>query len=187
MGWYSIVAIAVALAMDAFAVAIVSGLTLQTLTHRHLFRLAFHFGLFQSGMFVAGWYVGSAARTLIAASDHWIAFILLAGVGANIIRGGLTGDGQPRRVTDPTSGWQLVMLSFATSIDALAVGISLALIGTSITAAVLAVGVTAAAFTITGMMLGRRIGHIWGRRMELLGGVVLIVIGLKIVWDHVVV
>ncbi len=187
MSWFSLLAIAVALAMDAFAVAVVTGLTLKTLTNRHLFRLAFHFGIFQSGMFAAGWYLGSAIQRLIAASDHWIAFILLLLVGGNIIRGSVAGEERRSRpAPDPTSGWSLVLLSFATSIDALAVGLSIALIGTSITAAAFAVGLTAAAFTVTGMMLGRRIGQMWGRRVEMLGGIILITIGLKIVWDHVV-
>ncbi len=185
MTWFSLLAIAVALAMDAFAVAIVTGLTLEALTRRHLFRLAFHFGLFQAGMFAAGWYLGSAIQRLLSASDHWIAFVLLVLVGGNIIRGSFAKGASARPATDPTSGWQLVVLSFATSVDALAVGISVALIGTSVTAAAFAIGLTAAAFTVTGMVLGRRIGRMWGRRVELLGGIILIVIGLKIVWDHV--
>jgi manganese efflux pump family protein len=182
MSWFSLLVIAVALAMDAFAVAIVTGLTLKALTNRHLFRLAFHFGLFQAGMLAAGWYAGSVIHSLIGASDHWIAFILLALVGGNIIRGSFAESPSP--AADPTSGWQLVMLSLATSIDALAVGLSLALLGSSITAAALAVGLTAAAFTVTGMMLGRRIGQLWGRRVELLAGIILIAIGLRIVWEH---
>lgn len=186
MSWFGLLAIAVALAMDAFAVAIVTGLTLQALTRRHLFRLAFHFGIFQAGMFVAGWYLGSGIQSLIAAADHWVAFILLLLVGGNILRGSFAGPERLHSAADPTSGWQLVMLSVATSIDALAVGLSLALIGTSITAAALAVGFTAAAFTVTGMMLGRRIGRMWGRRVEMVGGLILIAIGLKIVWEHVV-
>jgi putative Mn2+ efflux pump MntP len=149
-----------------------------------LFRLAFHFGLFQAGMFAAGWYAGAAIQNLISASDHWIAFLLLLLVGGNIIRGSFADDQSSRAVADPTSGWQLVMLSFATSIDALAVGLSLAIIGTSVTLAALAIGFTAAIFTVTGMMLGRRIGRLWGRRVELAGGIVLITIGMKIVWDH---
>ncbi len=183
--WYGLLAIAVALAMDAFAVAIATGLTLRILTRRHLFRLAFHFGIFQSGMFAAGLFLGSAVEALVAAYDHWIALALLVAVGANIICGALSGDWQSRTTADPTSGWQLVILSFATSVDALAVGISVALIGNSNTAAVLMVGVASAILTLTGMVLGRRIGQMWGRRVELLGGIILIVIGLKIVWDHV--
>lgn len=183
MSWFSILAIAVALAMDAFAVAMVTGLTLSRLTRRHFFRLAFHFGLFQAGMLLAGWYVGSGIQVLLAASDHWIAFLLLALVGGNIIRGSFAPEESP--IADPTSGWQLVILSFATSFDALAVGLSLALIGTSVAVAALAVGLTASAFTVLGMTLGGRIGRLWGRRVELLGGIILIAIGMKIVWDHV--
>ncbi len=182
--WFSLLAIAVALALDAFAVAIVTGLRLQPLTGRHLFRLGFHFGLFQAGMLVAGWSIGSGVQKLIVASDHWVAFALLLAVGGNIIRNSVRAEG-PARPADPTSGWQLVMLSLATSIDALAVGLSLALIGTSITPVALVVGLTAAVFTLVGMVLGRRIGAWWGRRVELLGGIILIAIGLKIVWDHV--
>ncbi len=184
MNWFSLIAIAVALSMDAFAVAIVTGIALQTLTRRHLFRLGFHFGLFQAGMFAAGWYLGSAIERFIASFDHWVAFALLLAVGANIIRNSLGAPEVRARDVDPTSGWQLVLLSIATSIDALAVGLSLALIGDSIGIAALVIGVAAAGFTVTGMVLGRRIGQLWGQRVELLGGAILIVIGLKIVWDH---
>lgn len=185
MSWFSLLAIGIALAMDAFAVAIVTGLTLKALTNRHLFRLGFHFGIFQAGMLAAGWYAGSAVQSLVAASDHWVAFILLLAVGGNIIRNAFRPEGVSHSGGDPTSGWQLVMLSFATSIDAFAVGLSLAIIGTAITLAALVVGLTAAVFTLTGMVLGRRIGAFWGRRVEMLGGIILIAIGIKIVWDHV--
>ncbi len=184
MNAFTLLAVSVALALDAFAVAIVTGLTLRVVSGRHLFRLGFHFGLFQAGMLATGWYVGAVIQRLIAASDHWIAFLLLLLVGGNIIRGALTGDPSVRPAADPTSGWQLVMLSFATSIDALAVGISLAMAGTTITVAALAVGLTAAVFTLAGMMLGRRIGVLWGRRVEVLGGVILILIGAQILWRH---
>jgi putative Mn2+ efflux pump MntP len=183
MSWPALLVIAVALAMDAFAVAIVSGITVRAVTHRHLFRLGFHFGLFQAAMLAAGWFVGHAVQRFIAASDHWVAFILLLLVGGNIIRNAVR-DEPGHAPADPTTGWQLVVLSFATSVDALAVGLSLAVIGTSIPMAALVVGLTAAAFTLTGMMLGRRIGALWGRRVEVLGGLILIAIGLKIVWDH---
>lgn len=183
MGLITILAIGVALAMDAFAVAIVAGVTLSALTRRHLFRLAFHFGLFQSLMLVAGWCMGAALQRTVAAYDHWIAFGLLAAVGLNILRGSLSGD-DSRTPADPTAGLSLVMLSIATSLDALAVGLSLALIGTSITLAAIIIGITAAAFTLTGMKLGRRIGLLWRRRVEFAGGLILILIGLQIVWNH---
>jgi putative Mn2+ efflux pump MntP len=184
MNWLSLLAIAVALAMDAFAVAIVAGLTLEVLTRRHLFRLAFHFGIFQAAMLAAGWFAGRAVHNLLATSDHWIAFVLLLLVGGNMIRGACRGPETHRSLPDPTSGWHLVMLSLATSIDALAVGLSLAIIGTAILVPALVIGVMAAALTLVGMRLGRRVGAFWGQRVEVFGGLILIAIGIKIVWEH---
>jgi manganese efflux pump family protein len=186
MGWASLMAVAVALAMDAFAVAVVTGLTLKPLTSRHVFRLAFHFGLFQFLMPLIGWAAGKAVYVYIAAVDHWIAFCLLAFVGSRMIWGALRDDsGDERPASDPTSGWQLVVLSIATSIDALAVGLTLAMIGSTIVLPAVVIGIVAAAFTGIGMALGRQIGSVWGKRVEILGGLILIAIGIKIVIDHV--
>jgi putative Mn2+ efflux pump MntP len=184
MGWVSLIAIAVALAMDAFAVSIVAGLTLSPLTGRHVFRLAFHFGLFQALMPTIGWLAGVGIHRYIAAYDHWVAFGLLGFVGGRMCREALAPgpDGTPHR--DPTRGWELVLLSVATSIDALAVGLSLAMIGWRIAVPAVVIGVVAAGFTATGMLLGRRIGDLWGRRVEGAGGLVLIAIGIKIVVEH---
>src|SRR5512142_2560502 len=126
MGWLALLALAVALAMDAFAVAIVTAVALDGVTERHVFRLSFHFGLFQALMLALGWLFGDAAAALLASVDHWIAFGLLAIVGGHMIWG--ASHGGPHAVApDRTRGWDLVMLSIATSIDALAVGLSLAL------------------------------------------------------------
>jgi manganese efflux pump family protein len=185
MGWVSLLALACALAMDAFAVAIVTGLTLNPMTRRHVFRLAFHFGLFQALMPTIGWLAGTAVQRYIAAFDHWVAFALLAGVGGKMLWGAVHGEGRDGRApSDPTSGWSLVLLSVATSIDALAVGLSLAVIGSTIVVPAVVIGLVAAAFTGTGMVLGRRIGTFWGKRVELVGGLILIGIGLKIVIEH---
>ncbi len=184
MSGAALLAVAVALAMDAFAVAIVAGVTLNVMTRRHLFRLSFHFGLFQAGMLAAGWFVGSALRHLLSAADHWVAFALLALVGANIIREAFARKDEDRRTLDPTSGWQLVFLSVATSIDALAVGVSLAMVGVSIAFSAVVVGLMATAWTLLGMGLGRRVSALWGKRVEVLGGLVLIAMGCKILLDH---
>lgn len=184
MGWLSLLTIAVALAMDAFAVAVVTGLTLNVLTGRHLFRLSFHFGLFQAMMLAIGWSGGAAAHRYLASSDHWIAFVLLTLVGGNIIWGALHGDKKERRETDLTSGWDLVLVSVATSIDALAVGLSLGVIGSGIVMPAIVIGVTAALLTLLGMAVGRRIGTAWGTRVEVLGGLILIAIGTRVVWQH---
>ncbi len=184
MSWLSLIAIAVALAMDAFAVAIVSGLTLNRLTGRHIFRLSFHFGLFQFLMPIIGWLAGIAIAKYMAAYDHWIAFALLLIVGGKMIYESFQSDTTKRTDCDPTTGWSLVLLSVATSIDALAVGLSLAMLGSSIIFQAIVIGIVAALFTIAGMLLGRRIGALWGKRVEVFGGVILCAIGLKIVIEH---
>jgi len=185
MDWLSLMAIAVALAMDAFAVAIVTGLTVKPLTERHVFRLAFHFGLFQFLMPLIGWAAGHAVQKHIADFDHWVALALLAFVGGRMIWGSLCGNEEEQNHRgDPTSGWQLVVLSVATSIDALAVGLSLGLIGSAIILPAIIIGIVAAGFTAAGMALGRKIGSLWGKRVEVLGGLILIAIGVKIVFDH---
>lgn len=181
-----VIAIAVALAMDAFAVAIVTGLTVVPLTRRHVFRLAFHFGLFQFFMPLIGWAAGAAVQKHIADYDHWVALGLLSFIGGKMIRDSMRKDGHDRNSgSDPTSGWQLIVLSIATSIDALAVGLSLGLIGSSIFKPALIIGIVAAGFTGAGMALGRKIGSIWGKRVEILGGFILIAIGVKIAIEHV--
>jgi manganese efflux pump family protein len=185
MGGLSLLAVAVALAMDAFAVAIVTGLTVRPLTERHVFRLSFHFGLFQFLMPLFGWLAGHAVQKHAAAFDHWAAFGLLSFVGGKMIWESLHGDGKESAPgNDPTSGWQLVVLSIATSIDALAVGLSLGLIGSSIVMPAVIIGIVAAAFTAAGMALGRKVGSLWGKRVEVFGGLILIVIGAKILFDH---
>jgi len=185
MGWISLLALAVALAMDAFAVAIVAGLTLKPISRRQVFRLAFHFGLFQALMPTLGWLAGTAVHKYIAAFDHWIAFGLLAFVGGRMLWEAVHNqEGEPSESNDPTSGWSLVVLSVATSIDALAVGLSLAMLGSMIVVPALVIGIVAASFTALGMVIGRRIGLIWGTRVEVLGGLILVGIGIKIVIEH---
>lgn len=185
MDWLNLLALAVALAMDAFAVAVVAGLTVGTLTKRHVFRLSFHFGLFQALMPTIGWAAGIAVRAYITAFSHWVAFGLLAFVGGKMLLEAIFRDGEKLDASrDPTSGWSLVILSVATSIDALAVGLSLGVIGSSILVPVLVIGIVAAAFTILGMFLGRRIGIRWGQRVEILGGIILLAIGCRILWAH---
>jgi len=184
MSWIRLLGIAVALAMDAFAVAVVAGLSLEVLTKRHLFRLSFHFGLFQALMLTIGWFVGHALYALVAAAAHWVAFALLVLVGGNILRQAFRPVDKTRTALDPTSGWQLVFLSVATSIDALVVGLSLAMIGVSITISASVVGLVAAALTLLGMPLGNRVGVLWGKRMEVFGGLILIGIGFSSLWDH---
>jgi putative Mn2+ efflux pump MntP len=185
MGWFSLLAVALALAMDAFAVAIVTGLSLSPLSKRHVFRLSFHFGLFQALMPLIGWAAGTAVYRYISSLDHWVAFGLLAFVGGRMMLASVRGDEEKRATSDPTSGWDLVLLSVATSIDALAVGLSLAMIGSRILVPALVIGVVAAVITALGMVLGRKIGALWGKRVEAAGGIVLIAIGVRILLQHI--
>ncbi len=183
MSTLTLIGVAVGLAMDAFAVAIGAGLQLKEVTPRQTFRLAWHFGLFQAFMPVIGWLAGLSVAEWIAPVDHWIAFGLLALIGGKMIYDALKGDEDAERA-DPTKGWMLVTLSIATSIDALAVGLSLALLGVSIWWPALVIGVVAGAFTTVGLQLGKRFGALLGRRMEIVGGVILIAIGIKILVEH---
>ena len=179
----TLIGLALALAMDAFAVALGTGAVLSRLTGRHLFRFGFHFGLFQALMPVIGWLAGQTIIQWVSAWDHWIAFGLLAIIGGHMIYEAFN-DEEKADERDPTKGLSLILLSIATSIDALAVGFSLSVIGVSIWMPSLVIGLVAGALTVTGMLLGGRIGDRWGSRVEIFGGLVLIVIGSKILIEH---
>ena len=183
MDWMTILGIALALAMDAFAVALTAGAVLNPLTGRHLFRLGFHFGLFQALMPIAGWLAGMTVSKWISAYDHWIAFLLLAVVGGRMILEAF-GEKEEKAATDPTRGLTMIILSVATSIDALAVGLSLAMLGVSVWVPAAVIGVVAGVLTVLGMLLGRRLGSNWGKPVEICGGLVLCGIGLKILLEH---
>jgi putative Mn2+ efflux pump MntP len=180
----SLFGIALALAMDAFAVALGTGMNLAALTGRHLFRLGFHFGLFQALMPVIGWLAGLTVQKQVAAWDHWIAFALLTFVGGKMLKEAFVHDDEDTGASDPTRGLSLVLLSVATSIDALAVGFSLSMLGVSIWTPALVIGLVAGVLTVVGMLLGRRAGDHWGPRVEIVGGLVLIGIGVKILVEH---
>ncbi|NCC94956.1 MAG: manganese efflux pump [Opitutae bacterium] len=172
-------AVAVALAMDAFAVALAAGVVLRPLCFRPCFRLAFHFGLFQALMPVIGWLAGLTVQGFVAAWSHWIAFCLLVWVGGHMIHEAL-GGAEATRATDPSRGMTMVALAVATSIDALAVGLSLAMLDVVVWLPALVIGLVACAFTVVGLLIGARTGARWGRRVEVAGGAILIAIGLKI-------
>ena len=186
--------IAVGLAMDAFAVAVAASIRLRRVSPRQVFRFAFHFGLFQGLMPVIGWWLGRAAYGYIAAWDHWIAFGLLALVGGkalfDALRDNDNDNSQPEpaadlgRASDPTRGISLIVYSIATSIDALAVGLSLGTLGVSVWTPALVIGLITCLLTTLGMLLGSRVGRRLGRRAELAGGLILIAIGLKILLSH---
>lgn len=184
MSIWALISIAFALAMDAFAVAIAVGSRLEKLSGRHLFRLSFHFGLFQFLMPIIGWLVGRQVERLLESVDHWIAFALLGFIGGKMIWESLAHDDNHPDFDDPTRKWSLIGLSVATSIDALAVGLSLALLNVQIVGASVVIGIVAAGMTLIGMKFGRALGERFGHWMELGGGLILVVIGAKIVLQH---
>jgi putative Mn2+ efflux pump MntP len=169
--------------MDAFAVALATGVVLEEVTGRHTFRLAWHFGLFQFLMPVIGWAAGLSIERWMADYDHWLAFGLLAFIGGKMIRDGLTRR-EKETIRDPTRGISLVILSVATSIDALAVGLSLGVLRVTIWYPAAVIGVVALALTAAGIHLGRRVGVRFGQKVEVLGGAILVGIGLKILVQH---
>jgi putative Mn2+ efflux pump MntP len=181
--WPTTVGLAVGLAMDALAVAVATGLLLGRPSPGHVLRLAFHFGLFQFLMPVVGWAAGRTVEAAIRDYDHWVAFGLLAFVAGKMLW-------ESRRraeeapAGDPTRGWLLLVLSVATSVDALAVGLSLAFLHVSIWLPSVVIGLVAFAFTAAGVLAGARVGRTLGRWPQIVGGVVLLAIGVRILVEH---
>jgi putative Mn2+ efflux pump MntP len=182
----NILAIAIALAMDAFAVSVASGVCLGVVNARQTFRMAWHFGFFQAAMPIIGWAGGLTVRDAIGTYAHWVAFGLLAFVAIKMIKDAFIPEPDGYEKDDPTKGWSLIMLSVATSIDALAVGFSISMLDISIWYPAAVIGVVAGSFTLAGLHLGCKIGSFQAFRgyAHLAGGVVLLGIGAKILYDH---
>jgi putative Mn2+ efflux pump MntP len=184
MPFWTIFLIAIGLAMDCFAVSLGVGTAGTATGPRPTFRLFFHFGLFQAGMTLLGWLAGKTVVTYISNFDHWVAFGLLTFVGVRMIIGGLRNEGEEPSIPDPSRGLTLVMLSVATSIDALAVGLSLALLSVNVLWAAILIGGVSAVLSLVGLTLGNKLGSRFGKSMEVLGGIILIGIGLRVVITH---
>jgi len=177
--------ISVGLAMDAMAVSMGVGTSGQIANRRGKIRLAFHFSIFQSGMTALGWVAGGTIVQFIEKYDHWIAFILLAIVGINLIRSGFEKDGKAFK-QDPSTGKILVLLSIATSIDAFAVGLSIAFLHIPIAFSIFMIGLAALVLSLFGLFAGVRLGKMFGKRMEIVGGVILLFIGVRVVITHLI-
>jgi putative Mn2+ efflux pump MntP len=174
------VLIAVGLGMDTFAVGVGSGALFQVPLGRSVFRLSFHFGFFQALFFLAGYFAGTGIVEAIFSWDHFVALGLLSFVGLRMIWEGLPGRGGEALRADPSRGWRLVMLSVATSIDALAVGLSFGVLAREFLVPAIVIGGTSFAMTLAGIFLGRRLKASLGSYAEILGGLILISLGLKI-------
>ncbi len=182
----NILTIAIALAMDAFAVALVTGLSLQTIYVRQTFRLSWHFGLFQTLMPIVGWSTGYMVKSVIEDYGHWVACGLLIVVGGHMIKEAFHPGKDNRKKKDPTKGLMLVMLSVAVSIDALAVGLSLAMLEVTIFFPAVVIGVVALVATVLGLHLSKavsRFSHV-SMYAEIIGGIALLIIGLNILYKH---
>ena len=170
MNIYVLILIALGLSFDAFAVSVGGSVYIDKITARHIFRIAFHFGLFQALMPIVGWFAGKGAHTFIAAWDHWVAFLLLTFIGGRIIYDTLSSSEEKKWNKDPSRGMALVMLSIATSIDALAVGLSLAMLEVSIWYPAAIIGVVTLVVCVLGMLIGDIISKRLQKGMKLSGG-----------------
>jgi putative Mn2+ efflux pump MntP len=183
MSLIEILLISLSMAMDAFAVCLGAGTTGQADGARPKFRLAFHFGLFQFIMPVLGWLAGTTISLYISAYDHWIAFGLLAFVGGRMVWAGFHPEEEEKK-NDLSRGWTMVLLSIAVSIDALAVGLSMGLIGVFVWYPAIVIGIVTGLLSLVGLQIGNRLGRKFGKTMEIIGGIVLIGIGIRIVVAH---
>ncbi|MDI6741895.1 MAG: manganese efflux pump MntP family protein, partial [Smithella sp.] len=175
--------IAVGLGVDAFSVAIGIGATHHKRSWAPVLRLSAAFGVFQFGMAILGWLAGLTIVEIISSFDHWIAFVLLTLVGGKMIREGFEKETDEEK-SDQTRGWPLLMLSVATSIDSLAVGFSFSILKEDILVPAIVIGVVCFLMTVAGMIFGKGLAKIFGKRVAIFGGLVLIAIGVKILVDH---
>jgi putative Mn2+ efflux pump MntP len=183
MGITTLLLIAVGLSMDAFAVSVSSGMNMERFRIGKALRIAIFFGGFQALMPIIGFAAGLSVRDFMAEIDHWVAFALLAFIGAKMIYEALFPREDGRKMNHGGLG-TLLVLSVATSIDALAVGISFSLLGTDIVFPACIIGIVTFFISFSGVLIGRRAGHLLENTAEVLGGVILIGIGLKILFDH---
>ena len=191
MSFFSIFLLAVGLAMDATAVAAARGLAIPKVLPRHVALVAGFFGGFQALMpligFSIGAFVGARVGAVIERFDHWVAFVLLGAIGGKMLweaRGGGDDDDDDEDGPDPFALKVMFVLAVATSIDALAVGITLPMLGADLWLSLATIGVTTAVLSALGLFAGRRFGALLGKRLDVAGGVVLIGLGVKILAEH---
>jgi putative Mn2+ efflux pump MntP len=177
--------LALGLAMDATAVSAARGLAVSSIRIRHVLSVALFFGGFQALMPLIGWLIGSRIGPLVRAWDHWVALVLLAFIGGKMLWEGVTKPPEsPNRDEDLFGLRVMLVLAVATSIDALAVGITLPMLDAPLVLSVATIGITTAVLSAIGLFAGRRFGAVLGKRLDIAGGLVLIGLGIKIVIEH---
>ena len=187
MGFIELFLIAVGLSMDAFAVSICKGLNMRKINYKHACIIGGFFGVFQAVMPLVGWVLGKQFEQYITSIDHWIAFALLAFIGGKMAIEALKGDEEDEKNDDKDKldYKELFVLAVATSIDALAVGITFAFLQVSIIPSVLLIGVTTFVLSVVGVAIGNKFGTKYKSKAEFVGGVILVCIGLKILLEGV--
>ena len=183
MGLITIIIIAISLSMDTFAVSVASGTAYKRLEVKHAFRIAAFFGGFQAVMPLVGCLAGNASKHLIAGYDHWVAFGILTAVGVKMIYESFKIKSAENKF-DPANVIVLLVLAVATSIDALAVGITLSLITNHIITAVIIIGAITFVLSYFGVFIGKKFGHFFESKIEAVGGLILMGIGVKILLEH---
>jgi len=183
MGIWELLILAIGLSMDALSVSITIGIMTPQLRLKHAMKAGLFFGGFQALMPVLGWLAGSTVSSYIEAADHWIAFALLGFIGGKMLWDVFKGGNDDEKV-DPTNTGRLLLLALATSIDALAVGVSLAFLHVNIVASALFIGVTTFSLCVAAVMLGKKLGSLFQRWATIAGGVILIGIGINILVTH---
>lgn len=177
-----ILLIGIGLAMDAFAVSIYKGLSMKSMSWRKALIVGLYFGTFQALMSVIGYFLGATFENLVTQIDHWIAFALLTFIGSNMLKEAFTKNEENRN--DNVDFKTMIILAIATSIDALAVGITFAFLKVDIILATIIIGIVTLIICIIGVKLGNKFGDKYERKAEVVGGAILILIGLKILLEH---
>lgn len=187
MGFIEFFLTGIGLSMDAFAVAICKGLGMRKVNYKQMLLIALFFGGFQALMPLLGWLLGRQFEQYITSVDHWIAFALLVLIGTNMLREARKGDDTTDAETvydAPLPLGQLLLMAIATSIDALAVGISFAFLGVNIWLAIAIIGTTTFLISAAGVFIGNRFGNRYEKRATIAGGIILILLGVKILLEH---
>lgn len=182
MELFEIVAIGFGLAMDAFAVSVCKGLSMKKIDWKKGIIIALYFGAFQALMPVLGYFLGNTFSSLVQKIDHWIAFILLAVIGGNMIKE--SADDEKENRNDNVDVKTMALLAIATSIDALAIGITFAFFEVNILLAIGIIGIITFTLSIIGVIIGNKFGDKFQNKAELAGGIILIIIGFKILLEH---
>ena len=179
----NVLVIAISLSLDALAVSIAGGVKARKAVLRDALKVGLFFGGFQAGMPLLGYLLGNAFKGAVDSASGWIAFVLLALIGLNMIRNALSARDDDEDAKDMLKTRTLLALAVATSIDALVVGVTLSLAGLPLLVSIIVIGIVTFVISIAGFLFGKRLGNLFGEKVEILGGIALIAIGIKLlVW-----